>query len=49
MLDGKMTMALTERNADPAHGLSIKEARDFFSPHSGSPRDLLCKSIIVGF
>lgn len=50
VLDGKMTVALTERNADPAHGLSIQESDSrYFFPCSGSLGDLLCKSTIVGF
>lgn len=50
MLDGKMTVVLSERNADPALGLSIQESDSrYFFPHSGSPGNLLCEATIVGF
>ncbi len=50
MLDGKMTVALTERNADPAHGLGIQESDSrYFFPCSGSSGDLLCTVRNSGF
>lgn len=50
VLDGKMTVVLSERNADPALGLSIQESDSrYFFPHSGSPGNVLCEATIVGF
>lgn len=50
MLNGKMTMALTQRNADPAQGFNIQDSDSrYFLLHTGSPGDLLCESIKAGF